>query len=226
MRRMLIAVLLLPIMAFAGDLEFAGGLEHVTPESILIRLADGRRRIDAKLPKTGALAAEAISAHYKLTDELHITRKPVGQEKCLDLKSLKFLRPPTPKERAVVLGSPKPAADSPDLAYARQVNLDRATNMPKFVADETAKRYTSPRKANAPVWKPVDTIDSEIMFKGNKPTREHVRLNGKPWNKPGFPNFTCSWFRASFGRSRTAELVRRSMLADKYSDHGYLVTGA
>jgi hypothetical protein len=95
-----LAAIFLPVAAHAADVEFTGGLERITPESILIRLADGKR-IDAKLPKAGALAAETISAQYNLGDEIQITCKPMGQDQCLDLKSLKFLRPPTPRERCL-----------------------------------------------------------------------------------------------------------------------------
>ena len=177
--------------AFAADLEFAGSLERVALESILIRLPDGTR-IDAKLPKTGALAAEKISAEYKLADEVQATCKPMDASHCLELKSLKFLRQPTPKERALVLGAPLTAAPpQPVLEHARQVNLNRAANMPSFVADETAKRYMS-RKTSPDAWKLVDTIESEITFKGSEPTREHIRINGKPWNKPTIPNVSWS----------------------------------
>jgi hypothetical protein len=192
MHRMLTIAALLPVAAVAADFEFAGSLERVTPDLILIRLADGKR-IDAKLSKTGALAPETISAQYKLADEVEITCKPMGQDKCLDLKSLKFLRPPTPKERALVLGTPLPAGPAdPALERARQVNLDRLANMPNFIVDETAKRFKSPSKADPPEWKLVDTIQSEITFKGKEPTREHIRINGKPWNKPTFPELTWS----------------------------------
>ena len=187
-----IVCLLLPLGASAADFEFAGSLERVTPESILIRLAGGTR-IDAKLPKAGALAAERITARYMLADEVRITCTPMGEGKCLELKSIQFLRPPTAKERALVLGSTKPASPpQSELEHARQVNLDRAANMPNFVADETAKRYRSPRNANPPVWKLVDTIESDITFKGNEPTREHIRINGKPWTKPGIPGVNWS----------------------------------
>jgi hypothetical protein len=183
---MLLAALLLPIGAFAADLEFAGSLERITHESILIRLADGTRisaALPPKVPKTGALASEAIAAHYKLADEVQITCKPMGTQ-CAELKSLRFLRPPSPKELALVLGSPAPAGSpDPALEHARQVNLERVANMPNFVADETAKRYTT-RKSSPDAWKLVDTIESEITFKGGEPTRQHVRINGKPWNKP------------------------------------------
>jgi hypothetical protein len=182
---LLLPLVVLPVGALAADFEFTGSLERVTPETILIRLAGGDR-IGAKLPKTGALAAETISARFKLADEVHITCKPMGHDKCSDLKSIQFLRPPTPKERALVLGSPKQAADSLELERARQVNLDRAANMPNFVADETAQRYLSTNRTNPPDWKLVDTVESEIAFKGDVPTRERVRINGKPWNKSGW----------------------------------------
>ncbi len=216
--RISLGLVLLPMAALAADLEFAGSLERVMPESILIRLADGTR-INAKLPpkvsKTGAfqkpdrrngacrgriaagfeagggplrpcgaLTAEAISAGFELADEVQIACKPMGDQ-CLELKSIRFLRPPSPKEGALVLGSPMPASPAqPALEHARQVNLARVANMPNFVADETAKRYTASRKSNPPAWKLVDTIESEITFKGNKPTRQHIRINGKPWSKP------------------------------------------
>jgi hypothetical protein len=112
---------------------------------------------------------------------------------CAELKSIRYLRPPTPKERALVLEPPKPASPlDPELERVRQVNLDRAKNMPDFVADETARRYTSSAKADPPEWKLVDTIESDITFKGDEPTRGHIRINGKPWNKPNFPGVTWS----------------------------------
>jgi hypothetical protein len=187
MRRMLIAAVLLPATVLAADLEFAGGLERITHDSILIRLADGARinaPLPPKVPKTGALAEATITAQYKLADEVLITCKPMGADHCEELKSIRFLRPPTPKERALVLGSTKPAAPvQPELEHARQVNLDHAANMPNFVADETVKRYTT-RKTSPDAWKLVDTIESEITFKGGEPTRQRIRINGKPWNKP------------------------------------------
>jgi hypothetical protein len=188
MRGMLIV--LLPMAAVAADLNFAGSLERITHESILIRLADGKR-MEARLAKTGALASEAIAAKFKLADEVQITCKPMG-DRCLDLKSLKYLRPPSPEERALVLGSPLPATPvQPEWEHARQVNLERAANMPNFVADETAKRSMS-RKTTPDVWKLVDTIESEITFKGGAPTRQHIRINGKPWNKPTIPGISWS----------------------------------
>jgi hypothetical protein len=62
------------------------------------------------------------------------------------------------------------------------VNLDRAVNMPDFVADETARRYASSRTTSPPTWKLVDTIESEITIRGRVPTRQHVLIKGKPRN--------------------------------------------
>jgi hypothetical protein len=66
------------------------------------------------------------------------------------------------------------------LEHARQVNLERAANMPNFVADEIMKRYTA-RKASS-TWKYQDTIESEITVKGIQISRQNFRRNGKPWN--------------------------------------------
>jgi hypothetical protein len=43
-------------------------------------------------------------------------------------------------------------------------------------------------------WKDKDTIESEVSFKGRFATREHIRFNGKPYNKlthwlPGGPTW-------------------------------------
>jgi hypothetical protein len=75
------------------------------------------------------------------------------------------------------------------LERARKVNLDYVANMPNFVADETAKRYTS--EFGSPKWRYSDTIDTEIAFMGERVVRRRLRRNGKPWNRlftdlPGF----------------------------------------
>lgn len=77
------------------------------------------------------------------------------------------------------------------LAYIREVNLERAAALPSFVADEVAVRYTSPH-VDPPQWKILDTIESEISVRGTDFTRQNVRIDGKPWTKPNFPNFTWS----------------------------------
>ena len=74
------------------------------------------------------------------------------------------------------------------LEHARVVNLERASKLPNFVADETAKRYKS-RHTNPPKWEFVDLIESEISVKGAGFSREKARVNGKPYNKRSFDNF-------------------------------------
>lgn len=72
------------------------------------------------------------------------------------------------------------------LEQARRVNLEFAKRLPNFVADEHAIRYKS-GSVNPPDWQVIDHIDSEISVKGqNVFTREHVLVEGKPWNKPAF----------------------------------------
>ena len=75
------------------------------------------------------------------------------------------------------------------LEHAREVNLKYASNMPNFVADETAKRYTRANKSL--LWRHLDTIETEITFKGTRAVRQRIRRNGKPWTLsfealPGF----------------------------------------
>jgi hypothetical protein len=84
------------------------------------------------------------------------------------------------------LGSALFAQDA-QLERARKVNLDRASNLPNFVADEIAKRYKSPH-TNPPKWQLVDTIESEIAVRGDAFTRQHTTVNGKPWIKDGLPD--------------------------------------
>jgi hypothetical protein len=68
------------------------------------------------------------------------------------------------------------------LEHAREVNLRYAAGLPNFVADETAKRYTSTKKS--PSWRPVDTIETEITIKGNRAVRKQIRRNGEAWERP------------------------------------------
>ncbi len=79
------------------------------------------------------------------------------------------------------LPAPRPATQS-RLEHAREVNLQYASNMPNFVADETAKRYTSDN--GSADWRFLDTIETEITFKGTRAVRTQIRRNGKPWKHP------------------------------------------
>jgi len=74
------------------------------------------------------------------------------------------------------------------LEHARAVNLERAAALPNFVADESVVRYKSAH-SSPPQWKLVDKIESEISANARGFTRDHVLLNGKPYNKPQFPDF-------------------------------------
>jgi hypothetical protein len=78
------------------------------------------------------------------------------------------------------------------LEHARKVNLAYAANMPSYVADETAKRYTS--SSASAKWKYQDTIQTEITISGTRAVRRQVRRNGKPWEQPfeSIPGF--KWY--------------------------------
>lgn len=93
-----------------------------------------------------------------------------------------------------------PASGTAALVHARMVNLERAAQLVSFTADETATRYKSPH-TNPPQWTPMDVIESEILVQGNGFGRQHMRLNGKPYNKQNFPTFTWS---VDFGAELTA----------------------
>jgi hypothetical protein len=57
----------------AQSLIFSGALEWIAPESISIRLSDGRI-IDALLPKSGSLAAAPLSAGRHVGDSVAAVR--------------------------------------------------------------------------------------------------------------------------------------------------------
>src|SRR5215472_8588344 len=77
-------------------------------------------------------------------------------------------------------------AQDSQLEHIRSVNLERAANLPNFVADEIAVRYRSPR-VSPPQWRQVDTIESEIAVRGRGFTRRNTLVDGKPWNKQVLP---------------------------------------
>jgi hypothetical protein len=83
-------------------------------------------------------------------------------------------------------------SDNTKLEQARKVNLVYAANMPSYVADEIAKRYTS-RTATGK-WQPLDTIETEITISGTRAVRKQIRRNGKQWEQPfdSLPGFRWS----------------------------------
>lgn len=78
------------------------------------------------------------------------------------------------------------------LERAREVNLDYAANLPNFVADETAQRYTSDKWSTR--WRHLDTIVAEVTFRGDRPARDQIRRDGRKWDRPfqALPGFKWS----------------------------------
>jgi hypothetical protein len=68
---------------------------------------------------------------------------------------------------------------------AAHYNLADQVQITRYIANQSSPD----------AWKQVDTIESEVTFKGSEPAREHVRINGKPWTRPYFPGIMYS-FRA------------------------------
>jgi hypothetical protein len=224
MRLVLLASLLVlqPGRGFEAGMSFTGSLERVGDQSISVKLAD-RRVIDAMLSTAPALGASAIAAQYRMGDEVEIGCRPIqpvweaatSRLQSLEVTAIRFLRRPSPEEVSSLLEArpregknllqrPTPAvptanrATDPDapgsseLEHARRINLAYAANMPNFVADEIAKRYRSTTKS--PAWRPYDTVESEVTFRGRRVVRQQVRRNGKPWDRPfdALPGF--KWY--------------------------------
>ena len=212
--------LLQPCPGFAADEVFSGSLERVGHESISVRLAD-RRVIEARLPNSAPIAAEYQRGdQVQITCK---TIQPIWEEEAsrfqyLELTKLRLLRHPSEEELSKMLELPswrgevnllrRPDGESAPmrhtelegmdsatrskLQHAREVNLAYASNMPNFVADETAKRYTGDGKSSQ--WRFLDTIETEITFKGTVVVRREIRKDGKPWKQPfqALPGFKWS----------------------------------
>jgi hypothetical protein len=201
----LLVVLLQCGPAFAGNPVFLGSLERLRHRSISIRLADGRL-LDAVLPRAVDLPASAIAARFNIGDQVQIACKPIRTvydpvaelHQHMELEDLRFLRPASTEELAVVVAtlswqhgenllkqlepiSAGGRTGAPgELERVRQVNLEYVSKLPNFVADEVAKRYSSDLTAKQ--WRLEDTIESEISVKNARLTRQHIRRNGKPWD--------------------------------------------
>jgi hypothetical protein len=70
-------------------------------------------------------------------------------------------------------------AEDPILEHARRVNLERASHMPNFVADEVDTHYLD-RKGSGK-WEHDWTAKDEITVKGNQITRGDIHWSRKPW---------------------------------------------
>ena len=199
------------VLAFQGlvraaDSVFTGNLVQVAPGSISIRLADGRV-VDARLPKSGNLAAEALAKEYSLADQVEITAKTIDafldkqrdHYYFVELKKLRLLRSSSPEELTGVLNTlwwkrgdnllqvpgklaPKPSLTLPDprVERLREVNLGYVASLPNFVADERATRSLKLKDSSS--WKLQDTVESEITLQSSGRSRQHVRINGKARN--------------------------------------------
>jgi hypothetical protein len=205
---LLLAALLAPFRVTAAETTYEGNLLLVSPEFVSIRLADGRV-LDARTSKSGALGSQSIAASYKLGDHVEITAKPIDgvldrktdHWLVVDLKKLRFQRPPTPDEMAevnaalywkkgdnllkasavtTVRSSPAPSGNLTGLEHVREVNLANLARMPDFIAEEHVIRSFIP--AGSTKASSQDIFESDIIFQGTKASRKNVRINGKQWN--------------------------------------------
>jgi hypothetical protein len=81
------------------------------------------------------------------------------------------------------------------LEHARQVNLERAANMPNFVADEITNRYSG--RMGSSKWKYEDTIEAEITVRGIQITRQNWQRNGKPLRRLSSGSMPSTGFGAA-----------------------------
>jgi len=198
-----------PLAGYAQDPIYSGSLVQVAPGSISIRLYDGRV-VEARLPKNGNLSAGPISSQYNLADQVEMTARSIDpfldtrtdHYFLLELRKLRLLRLFSPDDlmrvRATLSwkkgenlltipphGEEKrqsfSAADSPELAQVRKVNLEEAAHLLNFIADEKAQRFQ--RVSGSSNFRFQDTVESEIAFHGSEATRQRIRINGKAWNK-------------------------------------------
>src|ERR1022692_1121680 len=90
--------------------SFSGDLERVGSGSISIRLAD-RRVIDAMLPNTPPLEAEAIATQYNMGDRVEVDCKPIqpvweegtSRYQSLEVTAMRLVRHPSSEELAKML---------------------------------------------------------------------------------------------------------------------------
>jgi hypothetical protein len=211
-------------VVFSGSLERVGH-ESISVRLDDRRVIDARLPKNASLFSAAKIAAHYnMGDQVQFTGKPipQVWEEETSRYQFLELTKLLFLRPPSPAELSAILEIPtareevnlltRPKAppnigpaDAPEssdsatqreLEHAREVNLQYAANMPNFVADETAKRYTSDNKS--PQWRYLDTVEAEITFIGPRATRQQIRRNGKPWGRPfqALPGFKWSGFGA------------------------------
>jgi len=178
---------------YAADPVLSGALERILPHSIAFRLADGRL-MHARLPGTPELSAAAIAANYHVADHVQMTFRrfasqydsEAGLHLQLELKRIRLLRKASPAETAQfsrilarTAATANAAPDDEQLQRVREVNLEYASRLPNFVADETAVRYYG--EIGSANWRRFSTVESEIAVKDTRVERRNMRVDGKPW---------------------------------------------
>lgn len=160
-------------------MTFSGKLDFVTPRAVALRLRDGRV-VDAVLPRSPLAGADTLAAGDTVRMECKRIRpfwdQDASRYRFLEVVDIELLRHGAP-ERAQRFTAPEGAAD-PTLDRAREVNLLYASQLPNYVADEAAKRYT--RDSDSQSWRYLDKIEDEIAIHGAQATRQRVRRNGHP----------------------------------------------
>jgi hypothetical protein len=207
---------------FSGSLERVGH-ESISVRLDDRRVIDARLPKNASRFSAATIAARYnMGDQVQITGKPipQVWEEETSRYQFLELTKLIFLRPSSPAELSAILEIPKAreevnlltrpkappntaptdaressdSATQRELEHAREVNLQYAASMPNFVADETAKRYTSDNKS--PQWRYLDTVDTEITISGTRATRQQIRRNGKPWGRPfqALPGFKWSGF--------------------------------
>ena len=146
--------------------SFSGALERVGSGSISIRLAD-RRVIDALLPNTPPLEAEAIATQYNMGDRVEVDCKPIppvweegtSRYQSLEVTAMRLVRRPSAKELAKMLETvpfregknllKRPEAEAVAAAAARPVQATDE-NAPGGRELEQARRVNLEYAANMP----------------------------------------------------------------------------
>lgn len=199
-------------LALATASSFTGYLERVGNGSLSIRLAD-RRIIDAMLPDTPTLDADAILARYKMGDQVEITCQsipPVWEQatsryQSLEVTGMRLIQRPSPAQLANLLGgvpfregknllehpgvAPPLPSQAPDSTAPGGRELARARQINLEYA-ANMPNFVADEKAKrfrigpgGSTWRDFDTVESEIAFTGNHAARQSIRRNGKPWGQ-------------------------------------------
>lgn len=210
-------------LVFLGSLERVGH-GSISVRLADRRVIDARLPNTSRLTAGKIAAQYKMGDQVEITCKLiqPIWEDEMSRYQFLELAKLRFLHEPSPEELSRMLAArpwregvnllsrpnaavsvpalPDPQRTPPGLdgvAYskldhAREVNLKYASNMPNFVADETATRYTI--DGGSTQWRYLDTIETEITFKGSRAVRQKIRRDGKPWNRPfqALPGF--KWY--------------------------------